>query len=45
MVAGDQCRALPWRQDLERGQERQRDRLPRDGHRLGLLVARRGRFE
>ena len=44
-VAGDQRRALPRRQDLERGQERQRDRLPRDGHRLGLLVARRGRLE
>ncbi len=44
-VAGDQRGALPRRQDLERGQERQRDGLPRDGHRLGLLVARRGLVE
>jgi hypothetical protein len=44
-VAGDQRRALSRRQDLERGQERQRDGLPRDGYRLGLLVTRRGRLE
>ncbi len=44
-VTGDQRRTLPRRQDLQRGQECQRDRLPLDDQGLGLLVARRGLVE
>ena len=44
-VPGDQRRALARREDLERGEERELDRLAGDDDRLGLLVARRDLVE
>jgi hypothetical protein len=38
---GDEGRTLPWRQDLECGQERQLDRLAFDGHGVGFRIGGR----